>query len=73
MAILIVVVSLVAGLLVFGLTTEFKASEEFNWWAFLRLIDPGYLGDDKGSKRNSQEYQKIMTRPLFYLEAGSLF
>ena len=47
-AILICLVSLFAGLLVFVLTSTFKAYGESAWWAFLRLSDPGYLGDDKG-------------------------
>lgn len=47
-AILICLVSLFAGLLVFALTSTFKAYGESAWWAFLRLSDPGYLGDDKG-------------------------
>ena len=47
-AILICLVSLFAGLLAFSLTSTFKAYGESAWWAFLRLTDPGYLGDDKG-------------------------
>jgi len=47
-AILICFVSFFAGLLAFALTSTFKAYGESAWWAFLRLSDPGYLGDDKG-------------------------
>ena len=47
-AILIVLVSVVAGALVFMFPSEFKWLGEAMWWAFLRLSDPGYLGDDKG-------------------------
>jgi hypothetical protein len=41
-------VALLAGFLGFALTSTFKAYGESAWWAFLRLTDPGYLGDDKG-------------------------
>jgi hypothetical protein len=41
--------SLAAGLLVFAATDEFGAAPEAVWWAFLRLTDPGYLGDDEGT------------------------
>ena len=48
MAALIGLVSISAGLLVLGTAPEFKTAGEAVWWAFLRLTDPGYLGDDKG-------------------------
>jgi hypothetical protein len=47
-AVLICLVSLLAGLLAFMLTPAFKWFGESAWWAFLRMSDPGYLGDDKG-------------------------
>jgi hypothetical protein len=47
-AVLIVLVSLAAGAVVFTWTPSFKEYGESAWWAFLRLSDPGYLGDDKG-------------------------
>ena len=45
---LIGLVSTVAGLLAFSATADFGSSGQGIWWAFLRLTDPGYLGDDKG-------------------------
>jgi hypothetical protein len=30
-------------------TEAFESPFEAIWWAFLRLTDPGYLGDDEGS------------------------
>ena len=45
---LIGMVSIVAGLLAFSATADFSSPGEGIWWAFLRLTDPGYLGDDKG-------------------------
>lgn len=44
---IIVGVSLVGGLLVVG-TGNFEGLGDASWWAFLRLSDPGYLGDDHG-------------------------
>ena len=47
-AALIGLVSTVAGLLAFAGTADFSSPGESVWWAFLRLSDPGYLGDDEG-------------------------
>jgi len=44
---IIVGVSTMGGLLVVG-TGEFDGLGDATWWAFLRLSDPGYLGDDHG-------------------------
>ena len=45
---LIVTIALSAGALVWVIAPEFEALGEAVWWAFLRLSDPGYLGDDEG-------------------------
>ena len=47
-AVIIIIVSIVAGALVFIFAKGFSAFGEAIWWAFLRLTDPGYLGDDEG-------------------------
>ena len=58
-ALLVGLVSLVFGVLVVFLDSQIEMSEEpaeqkFEsigaaiWWAFLRLTDPGYIGDDEG-------------------------
>ncbi|WP_194757096.1 CASTOR/POLLUX-related putative ion channel [Aliidiomarina indica] len=44
------VISLIGGFLVFLVAREASFSEEL-WWSFLRLSDPGYLGDDEGLGR----------------------
>ncbi|MBL8942201.1 MAG: hypothetical protein JNK45_03585, partial [Myxococcales bacterium] len=44
---IIVSVSTLGGLLVVG-TGNFDGPGDAIWWAFLRLSDPGYLGDDQG-------------------------
>lgn len=41
-------ISLLGGLLVVG-AGPFEGLAEATWWAFLRLTDPGYLGDDQGT------------------------
>lgn len=48
---LIVFVSVCAGLLVQAVDHGFESPFEAIWWAFLRLTDPGYLGDDQGVTR----------------------
>jgi ion channel POLLUX/CASTOR len=47
-ALVIGFVSVVAGLLANQFGTGFKNRGDAIWWAFLRLTDPGYLGDDQG-------------------------
>lgn len=41
-------ISLLGGVLVMPLTGDAEHFGEAVWWAFLRLTDPGYLGDDQG-------------------------
>ena len=46
----IALISLVGGLLVImPQADEFEDVSSAIWWAFLRLTDPGYLGDDVGT------------------------
>jgi hypothetical protein len=46
--ILILGVSILGGLCVFIGSDQFPSLPGAIWWAFLRLSDPGYLGDDHG-------------------------
>lgn len=48
-AALITLISVSAGLIVFTFSPEFTEFWSSVWWAFLRLTDPGYLGDDTGT------------------------
>lgn len=50
MAFIVVVVSCSGGLLL-KLTGATETLDQAVWWAFLRLTDPGYLGDDDGIAR----------------------
>lgn len=49
--VIIIALALVAicgGLLAYRFTGAFESPESSIWWAFLRITDPGYLGDDEG-------------------------
>lgn len=48
-AIVIVVISFTGGTTVWAFSEEFQEFWPSVWWAFLRLTDPGYLGDDVGT------------------------
>ncbi len=50
-ALIVVVVAVIFGLLVAALDEGFAGPADAVWWAFLRLTDPGYLGDDEGVAR----------------------
>lgn len=50
-AALIGLISLVGGLLVYPFDANDLDFGDAVWWAFLRLTDPGYLGDDVGTWR----------------------
>ncbi len=45
---IIAAVALMAGVMLWGLGAGSADLGEDLWWAFLRLTDPGYLGDDEG-------------------------
>ena len=49
MAGLIVAVSALGGAAAWALTPGFETLPSAVWWSFLRLTDPGYLGDDEGA------------------------
>lgn len=48
MTALIALVAALGGLAAWATTSKFESAPEAMWWAFLRLTDPGYLGDDEG-------------------------
>jgi hypothetical protein len=47
-AMLIGFISLIAGIILHYSVQDTKSIGEAVWWAFLRMSDPGYLGDDRG-------------------------
>ena len=67
------VIGLVAvggGLLVQATDAPFDDRETAIWWAFLRLTDPGYLGDDEGLAR--RVISTVVTVLGYVLFMGSL-
>jgi hypothetical protein len=52
-AAIVTAVALVAGALVTTFDPELSQPGDAVWWAFLRLTDPGYLGDDEGIARRA--------------------
>lgn len=46
-------ISVVAGFVVYRTGHDFARPGQAVWWAFLRLTDPGYLGDDEGTLKRT--------------------
>ncbi len=67
---LIGVVAVGGGLLVQATDAPFDDRETAVWWAFLRLTDPGYLGDDEGLAR--RVISTVVTVLGYVLFMGSL-
>jgi ion channel POLLUX/CASTOR len=42
-------IAVIGGTLAFALSGTFTEYSDAVWWSFLRLSDPGYLGDDEGA------------------------
>lgn len=51
MAALVGLIAVIGGLLAYGSGEPGDRITDSVWWAFLRLTDPGYLGDDEGAWR----------------------
>lgn len=69
-AISILFISIIFGFLAFVYTNDFTNYYSAIWWAFLRLTDPGYLGDDQGYKLRT--LSTILTVLGYVLFMGSL-
>lgn len=72
-ALAILLISVIAGFLVYCFDQEFARNSSLGesvWWAFLRLTDPGYLGDDSGSVR--RVVSMVVTILGYVLFMGSL-
>lgn len=67
---LIGLVSLSGGLVAHWGTESFSQGGEAIWWAFLRLTDPGYLGDDEGLFK--RVLSSVLTVLGYVLFMGSL-
>ncbi|MFU8783960.1 hypothetical protein [Aliidiomarina sp.] len=67
---IVLLVAVTGGFLAYFLARgEFALTEEF-WWSFLRLTDPGYLGDDEGLGRRI--ISTILTVAGYVLFMGTL-
>ena len=69
-ALMVLLVSLGGGLLIRLLAPEFGSMGDAVWWAFLRLTDPGYLGEDAGAAKRM--VSAVITLLGFILFTGSL-
>ena len=49
MSALIILVAVIGGICAWAMTSTFDNLPTAIWWSFLRLTDPGYLGDDEGT------------------------
>ena len=66
MAMLVGVCAVAGGSLIAGIEKDFEHVGAAIWWAFLRLTDPGYLGDDQGvAKRIISTVLTILGYVLF--------
>lgn len=48
-ALVVVALSVSGGWVVYEFSPQYQDFSKAVWWAFLRLTDPGYLGDDEGA------------------------
>ena len=69
-AALIGLISIVGGALLTASSHQQTPLNESVWWAFLRLTDPGYLGDDEGTVR--RVISTVITVLGYVLFMGSL-
>lgn len=70
-ALIIIAVSFVGGgLALLVAPQDFPTSLDAVWWAFLRLSDPGYLGDDRGLAKRT--VSTVLTVAGYVLFMGSL-
>ena len=67
---LVGMVAIGGGLVVQATDTPFDGHKTAIWWAFLRLTDPGYLGDDEGLAR--RVISTMLTVLGYVLFMGSL-
>lgn len=70
MAALIIFVAVLGGVTVWAFGDEFESLGAAIWWSFLRLTDPGYLGDDEGALMRT--VSTVVTVLGYVLFMGSL-
>ncbi len=70
MSSLIATVAILGGVAAWALTPSFSHLPAAIWWSFLRLTDPGYLGDDQGTTLRA--VSTVVTVLGYVLFMGSL-
>ena len=68
-AVIIVLIAIVGGLAAWWLTDDFGSIPEAVWWSFLRLTDPGYIGDDIGATKRTISTIVSVLGYIFFLGA----
>lgn len=66
----IALISLAGGVIAIRISPGFENTPDAVWWAFLRLTDPGYLGDDRGAALRT--LSTILTVAGYVLFLGAL-
>ncbi len=68
-AVTIALIAVVGGLAAWAFTEDFNSVAEAVWWSFLRLTDPGYIGDDVGATKRTISTIVSVLGYVFFLGA----
>lgn len=68
-AVTIALIAIAGGLAAWCLTDDFGSIPEAVWWSFLRLTDPGYIGDDVGATKRTISTIVSILGYIFFLGA----
>lgn len=67
--VVIALIALLGGVAVWILTDDFTSLPDAIWWSFLRLTDPGYIGDDTGGTKRTISTVVSILGYVFFLGA----
>lgn len=68
-AVVIGIIAVMGGVAVWLLTDDFRSLPDAVWWSFLRLTDPGYIGDDTGGTKRTISTIVSVLGYIFFLGA----
>lgn len=68
-AVTIALIAVIGGLAAWTFTEDFDSVAEAIWWSFLRLTDPGYIGDDVGATKRTISTIVSVLGYVFFLGA----
>lgn len=68
-AVVIGLIALSGGVAVWILTDDFNSLPDAVWWSFLRLTDPGYIGDDSGGTKRTISTVVSVLGYIFFMGA----